>query len=317
MDEAYDQFKLFGGIPRYLYQTSEQAKRTKEELDGKIKQLDMRALSVILNDLEMIRYYQDRLSHQVLQYEVDPETFESKGIRCASDYVRDAIYDQKLKNNQSELGRAIHELRGALAGDILERYATSRLASGGCFRIYPLHPDDGKAAWLRMPARSKTSYVASLSEMKKWEEVGGEEILKCAPNFPVIDALSEEGAFNYTVAKRHGIKPQPCKELLTKLGVSQDRPLKLYWVLGDGEGQEYPKQQFKNQPKNTQHSQQKGGGAEDNDVIEGRLRQFALELPTLPYEGMDKSQLQELCVKKGLARSGTKSELISRLAGKE
>ncbi|KAL6040950.1 hypothetical protein QOT17_025158 [Balamuthia mandrillaris] len=320
MDEAYDHFKIFGGIPRYVYRTSEQAKRTKRELDGKIQQLDMRALSLVLNDLEMIRYYQGRLSYQVLQYEVDPETFESKGIRYASDYVGDAIYEQKLKNNQSELGRAIHELKGALAGEIFERYATSRLAPGGCFRIYPLHPAGGKAAWLRMPARSKTSYVGSLREMKEWEEVGAEEILKCAPNFPVIDALSEEGAFNFTVTKRHGIKPQPCKELLTKLGVGKDKPLKLYWVLRDGEGQDFPKQQFTNPPpNNTQPSQQKrgGGGGEDNDFIEARLHQFALELPTLHYASMNKSELQDLCAKKGLATSGTNSELIYRLEGKE
>ncbi|KAL6040471.1 hypothetical protein QOT17_025376 [Balamuthia mandrillaris] len=204
MDEAYDHFKIFGRTPRYVYQTSEQAKRTKEGLDGKIKQLDMSALSVILNDLEMIRYYQDRLSHQ----------------------------------------------------------------------------------------RALISSCLILSSSAEF----------CAPNFPVIDALFEEGAFNYTVAKRHGIKPQPCKELLTKLGVSKDKPLKLYWA-----------RSIPNQPKNNQHSQQKGG-AEDNDFIEAQLCHFALELPTIHGQV---SQLQELCVKKGLATSGTKSELISRLEGKE
>ncbi|KAL6070495.1 hypothetical protein QOT17_006761 [Balamuthia mandrillaris] len=153
MDEAYDHFKIFGGIPSDVYQTRAQAKRTKAELDAVIHQLDMRALSLVINDLETVRYYQGQLSHQVLRQEADPETFKSKGIRYASDYVRDAVYERKLKNNQSELGRAIHELRGALVGDIFERYATSRLASGECFRIYPLHPD-GKAAWLRIPARS-------------------------------------------------------------------------------------------------------------------------------------------------------------------
>ncbi|KAL6055319.1 hypothetical protein QOT17_016862 [Balamuthia mandrillaris] len=121
----------------------------------------MRALSLVLNDLEMIRYYQGQLSHQALQYEVDPETFKSKGIRYASDYVRDAIYEQKLENNPSELGRAIHELQGALAGEIFERYATSRLAPGGCFRIYPLHPDGGKAAWpLPVPGFTAEDHTA-------------------------------------------------------------------------------------------------------------------------------------------------------------
>ncbi|KAL6049453.1 hypothetical protein QOT17_020438 [Balamuthia mandrillaris] len=127
------------------------------------------------------------------------------------------------------------------------------------------------------------------------------EILKCAPNFPIIDALSKEGAFNYMVAKHHGIKPQPYKELLTKLEMG-----KAFEV-----SQEYPKQQFNDHPKDNQNSLQKSD--EDNDFIEVWLCQFALELLTLPYKGMDKSQLQELCVKKGLAMNGTKSELISRL----
>jgi len=166
---------------------------------------------------------------------------------------------------------------------------------------------NGAVDWLTMPPRSETSYVGSLTDLKKWAEVRSEEYLRCAPNFPVIDALSKEGLFNYTVSKAHGIDATACKGVLTTLGVEQDKPLCLYWVVRDGEGKQYPKQKI--EPQNIP--------GEFPKFIESRISQFALEIPTVPYNEMGLEELKELCRKKELRTTGTNAQLISRLSGTE
>jgi len=54
-----------------------------------------------------------------------------------------------------------------------------------------------------------------------------------------------------------------------------------------------------------------------NEFIESRISQFALEIPTIPYDEMGAHELEQLCRKKGLRTTGTKAELISRLQGTE
>ena len=80
-------FDIFGGIPRYVYQTKEDAEATKKELDTAIQQLDLSALTLVQSDLEIAQDLQTKLSHKLLQYVVDPETFKSEGVRLASGYV--------------------------------------------------------------------------------------------------------------------------------------------------------------------------------------------------------------------------------------
>ena len=137
-EQAFTNYNIFGGIPRYVYQAPEQADATKQELLVKIRQLDMRALTEVLNDLEIVQDYHGKLSHMILQYEVNANTFKSNGIRFASDYVVEEVHKQKLETHLSEIGRALNDLTGPLAGQLFEKYATSCLTQGGRFRTYSL-----------------------------------------------------------------------------------------------------------------------------------------------------------------------------------
>jgi len=196
-------------------------------------------LSALENDLGKIETKKLQISHKLLQYEVNPETFRSEGIRFATDYVIQELAMQKAKRKRSELGRATAEATGNIAGDLFQALATNALMYGGCFRTYALEPGcKEKAGWLRIPPRTQVRYVATSSGLTRPHDA---EFLKCAPNFPVIDGLSQEGLFNYT---RHDINANRYKEILTQLGATRDNPFHFYWVVKDGEGADFKKQVF-------------------------------------------------------------------------
>lgn len=325
VDEAKQNFDIFGGIPRYVYRNKDQVETKKEELLGAIHQLDLRVLALVRKDLEIVQAYHPKLSHKILQYDVDPESFKSRGIRFASNYVVDRVAEHTAETNLSELGRTLSDLKGPLAGELFERFAPSSLCEGGRFRTYSLD-SGGKMDWLTMPPRSELRYVSSLSALKQWDEIRPDEFVKCAPNFPVVDALAQEGLFNYTVSRTHGINANACRELLIKLGVGKDKPLRLYWVVKDGEGKNFPRQKIE---EKTVQKESKGESSTAaprcteepaeglTEFIDSRVSQFALEIPTMPYEDLGVSALRQLCKKKGLIAIGNKTELIARLKGEE
>ncbi|KAL6080503.1 hypothetical protein QOT17_000143 [Balamuthia mandrillaris] len=122
-DQVHNHFKIFGGIPRYVYQTSDQANETKEELDDFIKQLNIQTISQVRSSIERFKYYQGQPLYQVLHNEVDPNTFKSQYVCYASDYISNAVEQRKLKHDQDELGQAVHELQErGLGGLLAKRY---------------------------------------------------------------------------------------------------------------------------------------------------------------------------------------------------
>ena len=239
-------FNIFGGITRYVYQTKDQVEITKKELNTAIQQLDLSALTLVQSDLEIAQDLQTKLSHKLLQYVVDPETFKSEGVRLASGYVIEQIGKVKAERYITTLAKVIQETAGTLAGDLFEIYAPQILKKGGHFRTYALEPESkGQTGWLTMPQRTETSCVSNVSDLKQWRKVPAETFVKCSHDFPIIDTLSDEGLFNYTVAKRHGIKGKTGVDVLMNLGVEEGKPLRMFWVVKDGEGHTWRKQSIK------------------------------------------------------------------------
>jgi len=320
-DQALKHFKIFGGIPRYVYQTKAQGKATQTELDIAIRQLDLTALELVEHgiDSDATEENQTKLSHKLLQYDVsDDDEFRSDGVRFASNYVIEEVGKVKAKRNYAELVKSLQQKNGTVAGHLFQGLGSQVLTKGGRFRIYPLESSGEQRVpeWLTIPSRTKIHSVSAVSHLPHFRDVSADQYVMGAASFPVIDALTTEGGFNYTLSKRHGIAGRAGKKVLTALGVEKDNPLKMFWVVKDSEGRTFDKQTI-------QVKEKAGKGAptpEETEIVEfveSRLSQYALEIPVVPYVNMTNKELEDLCEKKGLKKTGNKPHLISRLEGRE
>ena len=105
-----------------------QAADLKIQLDSAIRRLDLRALALVDYDLAVVQHYPGHLSDMLLQYEVDPETFRSTGIRFASNYVVEQVVRRKAEQNLSDIGNALHN---SLARELFARIQQGKAPSVG------------------------------------------------------------------------------------------------------------------------------------------------------------------------------------------
>jgi len=231
--EVEDRFKLWGGIPRYVFSNGQED--LKKKLAIKITALDLKLIEIYVDEPEIDTEDQKKLSHLVVQYRVSPPYLDPK-LDFASVEIADMIIEKKITDNYNDFVAHYEWCRrqkwqGAYAGHLWEHLC------------HYLLPKSSKGGWALESLEEKRKKFV-LKNTVLTVETGGILDMKSIiersryfkPNtstFPVIDAAVLENdivyGFQVTLANRH---PPTAKNLLHIIeAVGNPKYFYLIWVV--------------------------------------------------------------------------------------
>ena len=238
--EWEEKYRMFGGIPRYIFSDPEQAKTQKVNLHLACASCTPNALMQRVTN----HFYADG-SHMLFKLEVptDDPTLPNVKLDFASEYVENRVYEAMKKGKRemrlSFLITALNTtLFAGISGRIFEEEAHKILRKGGWFNFKNLKTKKETQVNL---SETKLRTFHNLSEVYLTKSENYWQPL--AKNFPAVDALtgpdvmsldkvkptafrmSQVNAIGYqiTIAKRHGIKESGLARLHRECGITKLR----------------------------------------------------------------------------------------------
>ena len=237
--ELHDRFQTFGGIPRYVFTEKVEYLHAKAELDVAITEGSSDSLHVLraaLGNMES----GNKISHKLIHYKVETDTYQTAVVRYASDYVERELPLRAPVNRLKDLGRVLSDVADAdvvMEGHIFELYL---------HRMIPL----GVTMEARCLQQTSTKHPVEISFARREVEVfrSTEEMMGalkrrcyCRPNdtnYTAIDAVSWLGDrvvfLQYTRSVKHDISMDQLTfydDLVAAKKINNNRKIYVFFIV--------------------------------------------------------------------------------------
>ena len=241
-EKVEESYRRFGGIFRYVIPPSSKAlaaaQRNQKSVLTRAKPADIFTWG---DDIEKRDDQKDNISHFLLQYKVDEETFTSFQMVIASEYVKERLNANCPSN--AELYESIHRLRNMFRGGNISpilnlfEYVIYFMLINGSFEWYVLNRDQSRRE--RDFKFTSGKLVAKREKKLLTEMQPGILYRPCDPYFPAVDMLWVEEnekkervyyGIQVTFSTSHAKALSVYENLYCRLGLGDKDKLNIYVV---------------------------------------------------------------------------------------
>ena len=194
---------IIGGITRYVLEKDDED--LDELINESIPELDISKINRIASGLLV---GQKELSHRIIHFLVNTNTYMSRTLQMGSSYISEKVVQALVESQHEDLINFFklshnNPILCTVRGNLFEAYAHRQLMKGGEFSIRSLSDQEGHEVKSMSIKPMKMERFLQLTVCKNNDVY----YIPWVPNYPCIDAYNPRiGYFQMTIAKSHPIK---------------------------------------------------------------------------------------------------------------